>query len=289
MSEAAVGGLVLLLIVVVVALVLWIGKFRVVYPDAAIVEVFGRPRGVKNKAGLGWVFPWPFAMNVRRVPGRWETVPIVLEDVLTSDNVFAKAGVKVFYRICRTIPGEPDKPVLGDIDPGSAQRFAYSWPAGGIGEAIETIVRSTTEQTVRKFKAFQLGQSNTWQRFARSLEIALDRQAGGWGVDIKVQVTELSARDIALAAGEREQAVIRKARLMADAEGFQAAVAFVQAQLGPDMAKIFATQSVLTSTRPRALNFVNVGTGIVNSLSDLILGSTAGGVGRLGSGGKEEK
>jgi len=273
MSNGTVGFLILLVILVAVVIVLKVGGFRVVYPNARILRIFGRPVAVKNRPGYGWLPPIKFVADGVTLPGTWQKLDLPMEEVLSSDGVSVDLEVDVMWRIKRQAADDP-RLETGVMSPRDAIRFQASWQSGQFEAAVGQIVRSTAESVIRRYRSTSLGQKRVWEELSRKIEEGLDKIGDEWGVDFKPNVAQLQAKAVVQATEAKVRAQIAKAERLAEAQGLQEAVEFLETQLGnsPHAKAVigtFLTQQKLRSL-PKGTTLVDVGENVLGALGGLV-------------------
>lgn len=276
MDKSTFGLLILILILILSAVILKLGGFKVVYPHARILRLFGRPFAVKNKPGYGWLPPVKFVADGVTLPGTWLRMDLPKGPVLTSDGVQAELEVDVQYRIKRKPMDDPKlaKKLETVMDPRAAIRFQSSWRPGEIEEAVAQIVFATSETVTRRYKSTSLQQSRVLAELTRALEKALDGIGDDWGVDFKPQVIALQANAVIQATEAKVRAQIAKAERLAEAQGLQEAVSFLESSLGNSphakaVVSTFLTQQKLKSL-PKGTTLVDVGQDVLGSLAGFV-------------------
>jgi regulator of protease activity HflC (stomatin/prohibitin superfamily) len=164
--------------------------------DRLVVFRFGRVVGVK---GPGATFILPFVETFKKVDQRMVTMAIPMQEIITKDNVSAKAAAVCFFQVV-----DPYKVITKIEDPYTAT-----------SQIAQTTLRNITGQHELDELLAERDMINT------KLQAMIDRQTEGWGIKINsveikdVEIPEAMQRAMARQAeAERE----RRAKVVA-AEG----------------------------------------------------------------------
>jgi regulator of protease activity HflC (stomatin/prohibitin superfamily) len=182
--------------------------------DRLVLFRFGRVRGVR---GPGATFIIPFLESTRKVDMRMVTMSIPMQEIITKDNVSAKATAVCFFQVV-----DPYKVITKIEDPFSATM-----------QIAQTTLRNITGQYELDELLAERDKINA------KLQSMIDRQTEGWGIKINaveikdIEIPESMQRAMARQAeAERE----RRAKIVAAEGEHQAAEKLAMA------AEVIATQ-----------------------------------------------